>query len=64
MALNRKEEEMEKAIKIAQFMKDAQGKLKKVNNYSGIGAAVRTMIDGGVVKTNYPSDDYLKEEDK
>ena len=60
----KKQDELDKALKIAQFMKDAQGKLKKVNNYSGIGAAVRTMIDGGVVKTNYPSDDYLKDEDK
>ena len=60
----KKQDELEKALKIAQLMKDAQGKLKKINNYSGIGAAVRTMIDGGVVKTNYPSDDYLKEEDK
>ena len=60
----KKQAELDKALKIAQFMKDAQGKLKKVNNYSGIGAAVRTMIDGGVVKTNYPSDDYLKDEDK
>ena len=59
----KKQEELEKALKIAQFMKDAQGKLKKVNNYSGIGAAVRTMIDGGVVKTNYPSDDYLTRDD-
>ena len=38
--------------------------IKNVNNYSGIGAAVRTMIDGEVVKTNDPTDDYLKEEDK
>ena len=45
-------DELDKALKIAQFMKDTQGNLKKVNNYSGIGAAVRTMIEGGVVKTN------------
>lgn len=37
-------DELGKALKIAQFMKDTQGNLKKVNNYSGIGAAVRTMI--------------------
>ena len=60
----KKQDELDKALNIAQSMKDAQGKLKKVNNYSGIGAAVRTMIDEEVVKTNDPTDDYLKEEDK
>ncbi len=55
----KKQDELDKALKIAQFMKDAQGKLKKVNDYSGIGAAVRTMVDGGKVKLDFPSDDYL-----
>ena len=39
-------DELDKALKSAQFMKDTQGNLKKVNNYGGIGAAVRTMIEG------------------
>ena len=57
-------EEEERKIKRVSFLKDVTGRLKRTNDYSGIGAAVRSMIDGGVVKTNYPSDDYLKEEDK
>ena len=57
-------EEEEREIKRVSFLKDVTGRLKRTNDYSGIGAAVRSMIDGGVVKTNYPSDDYLKEEDK
>ena len=55
-----KKKDIEKAIKVANFMKDAQGKLKKVNDWSGLGAAVRTMIDDGKVKLDFPSDDYLK----
>ena len=55
-----KKKDLEKAIKVANFMKDAQGKLKKVNDWSGLGAAVRTMIDDGKVKLDFPSDDYLK----
>ena len=59
-----KNNKLEKAIKVANFMKNAQGKLKKVNNWSGISAAVRTMIDGGQVKLDFPSNDYLtKDED-
>ena len=57
-------EEEEREIKRVSFLKDVTGRLKRTNDYSGIGAAVRSMIDGGVVKTNYPSDDYLKKDDK
>ena len=56
-------ERFKKTVKAVSFLKDVTGKLKRTNDYSGIGAAVRSMIEGGVVKTNYPSDDYLKEED-
>ena len=56
-------ERFRKSVKAVSFLKDITGKLKRTNDYSGIGAAVRSMIEGGVVKTNYPSDDYLKEED-
>ena len=41
-------------------MRDRKGKLKRTNDWSGISAAVRTMIDGGQVKLDFPSDDYLK----
>ena len=54
-----KKKDIEKAIKVANFMRDRQGKLKRTNDWSGISAAVRTMIDGGQVKLNFPSDDYL-----
>ena len=57
-------ERFKKSVKAVSFLKDITVKLKRTNDYSGIGAAVRSMIEGGVVKTNYPSDDYLKEEDK
>ena len=55
-----KKRDIEKAIKVANFMKDAQGKLKKVNDWSGLRASVRTMIDGGQVKLDFPSDEYLE----
>ena len=47
-------------MKVANFMKDAQGKLNKVNDWSGLRAAVRTMIDGGQVKLDFPSNEYLE----
>lgn len=59
-----KKKDIEKAIKVANFMRDRQGKLKRTNDWSGISAAVRTMIDGGQVKLDFPSNDYLtKDED-
>ena len=51
--------DIKKAIKIANFMRDRQGKLKRTNDWSGIPAAVRTMIDGGQVRLDFPSDEYL-----
>ena len=54
-----KNNKVEKAIKVANFMRDRQGKLKRTNDWSGISAAVRTMIDGGQVRLDFPSDDYL-----
>ena len=59
MAIDKKSK-LIKAIKVANFMRDRQGKLKRSNDWSGISAAVRTMIDGGQVRLNFPSDDYLK----
>ena len=57
--MKEQKKDIEKAIKVANFMRDRQGKLKRTNDWSGISAAVRTMIDGGQVKLNFPSDDYL-----
>ena len=54
-----KNNKVEKAIKVANFMRDQQGKLKRTNDWNGISAAVRTMIDGGQVRLDFPSDDYL-----
>ncbi len=61
MGMNDKEKQ-EKQIKSIQFAKAIDGSLKKVNNYTGIQAAVRSMIDGGRVKTNFLSDEYLEED--
>ena len=46
--------DIEKALRVANFIKDEAKKLKgKVRNYSGLNAALKTelYIDGGVVKT-------------
>ena len=55
-----KNSKAEKAIRVANFMRDAQGKLKSTNNWSGLRAAVRTIVDGGKVKTDFSSDEYLE----
>ena len=41
----------EKAIKVANFIKDIYGKLKRIHNYSGIHAHVRSIVDNGTVRT-------------
>ena len=45
-----KKTNVEKAIKVANFVKDIQGKLKKILNYSGLHAHVRTIVDKGTVR--------------
>ena len=55
----RTERRFKKSVKAVSFLKDITGKLKRTNDYSGIGAAVRSMIDGGKVKMDFPSDEYL-----
>ena len=59
------EEEKKREIKRINFFRDVTGKLKRTTDYSGIGAAVRSMIDGRALKLDFPSDDYLtrKEDD-
>ena len=48
---------VEKAMKVASFIKDSMGKLKKIPNYSGIHAHVRSIIDNGTVRTETYLDD-------
>ena len=52
--MERMNDDKEKALRVAQYIKDEAKKLKgKVRDYSGINAALKTelYIDGGVVKT-------------
>ena len=48
---------VEKAIKLANFIKDSMGKLKNIPNYSGIHAHVRSIVDNGKVRTETYEDD-------
>ena len=50
MAIDKKTN-VEKAIKVANFVKDIQGKLKRIPNYSGLHAYVRSIVDNGTVRT-------------
>tara|TARA_B100000212_G_scaffold227355_1_gene172638 strand:- start:653 stop:823 length:171 start_codon:yes stop_codon:yes gene_type:complete len=52
-----KKTNVEKAIKLANFVKDIQGKLKKIPNYSGLHAHVRSIVDNGTVRTEVYDDD-------
>ena len=52
-----KNNKVEKAIKVASFIKDSMGKLKKIPNYSGLHAHVRSIIDNGKVRTEIYDDD-------
>ena len=56
MALNKKTN-VEKAITLANFVKDINGKLKRIQNYSGIHAHVRSIVDNGTVRTETYEDD-------
>ena len=49
MAIDKKTN-VEKAIKVANFVKDIQGKLKRKPNYSGLHAHFRSIVDNGTVK--------------
>ena len=46
-----KNNKVEKAIKVASFIKDSIGKLKKIPYYSGLHAHVRIIIDNCKVRT-------------
>ena len=52
-----KNNKVEKAIKVASFIKDSMGKLKKIPNYSDLHAHVRSIIDNGKVRTEIYYDD-------
>ena len=56
MAIDKKNK-VEKAIKVASFIKDSMGNLKKLPNYSGIHAHVRSIVDKGKVRTETYVDD-------
>ena len=56
MAIDKKTKD-DKAIKVANFIKDSMGKLKKIPNYSGIHAHVRSIVDIGTVRTETYEDD-------
>ena len=52
-----KNNKVEKAIKVANFIKDSMGKLKKIPNYSGIHAHIRSIVENGKVRTETYEDD-------
>ena len=52
-----KKNKIDKAIKVANFIKDSMAKLKKIPNYSGLHAHVRSIIYNGKVSTEIYSDD-------
>ena len=56
MAIDKKNQ-VENAIKVAGIIKDSMGKLKKLPNYSGIHAHVRSIVDNGKVRTETYEDD-------
>ena len=50
MAIDKKTK-VDKTIKVFNFVKDIKGKLKRIPNYSGIHAHVRSIVDNGTVRT-------------
>ena len=52
-----KKNKIDKAIKVANFIKDSLGKLKRKTNYSGLHAHVRSIVDNGIVRTEGYDDD-------
>ena len=50
MAIDKKTN-VEKAIKVANFVKVIQGKLKRIPNYLGLHAQVRSIVDNSTVRT-------------
>ena len=52
-----KKNKIDKAIKVANFIKDSLGKIKRTTNYSGLHAHVRSIVDNGIVRTEGYDDD-------
>ena len=52
-----KKTNVEKAIKVANFVKDIQCKFKRIPNYSGLHAHDRSIIDNCTVRTETYEDD-------
>ena len=63
MAIDKKTN-VEKVIKVANFVKDIQGKLKRIPNYSGLHAYVRSILDNDAVRTETYEDDKIREASK
>ena len=52
-----KNNKIDKAIKVANFIKDSMGKLKRTTNYTGLHAHIRSVVDNGTVRTEVYDDD-------
>ena len=52
-----KKTKVDKAIKVANFVKDIEGKLMRIPNYSGIHAHVTSIVENGKVRTETYEDD-------
>lgn len=52
-----KKTKVDKAIKVTNFVKDIEGKLKRIPNYSGLHTHVRSIVDNGTVRTETYEDD-------
>ena len=50
MAIDKKTN-LEKAIKVANFVKNIYCKFKRIPDYSGLHAHVRSIVDNGTVRT-------------
>ena len=55
-----KKTKVDKAIKVANFVKDIEGKLKRIPNYSGLHTHVRSIVDNGTVRTETYEDDQIR----
>ena len=71
MAVNKQHQEIELALQLAKaeekkskFIESITSKLnQQKHDYSGLRAAVRTTVDGGKLRNQFLSDEYLQEND-
>ena len=59
-----KKTKVDKAIKVANFVKDIEGKLNRITNYSGLHTHVRSIVDNGTVSTETYEDDQIRKASK